>query len=189
MYPYCTCSHCLILVRLKKANLQVQQISFDVKLAHIRMIKVFFFSYSLPSRQTAVNNALWVLAAHCDVVAGHPGSNASYLAASTSDLKYTPVRNGNGTSDLSQTIFLGQLVRLCVFTTVYASSVSIPYKGILSPPSWSYQSLAELCGVGKVIHTTGGSIHTADFPQCCLLCLFDSVEEHMPFFRSFGWFS
>lgn len=51
----------------------------------------------------------------------------------------------------------------------------IHHKGILSHPSWSYQSPAELRGVGKVIHTTGGSIHTADSPQCCLLCLFNSV--------------
>lgn len=48
--------------------------------------------------------------------------------------------------------------------------------GILSPPSWSYQSLAELRGVGKVIHTTGGSIHPADSPQCCLHCLLDSLQ-------------
>lgn len=61
----------------------------------------------------------------------------------------------------------------CVcFTPVYC----VHHKGILSPPSWSYQSLAELCGVGKVIRTTGGSIHTADSPQRCLLCLFDSSQ-------------
>lgn len=33
----------------------------------------------------------------------------------------------------------------------------VHHKGILSHPSWSYQSLAELRGVRKVIHTTGGS--------------------------------
>lgn len=89
---------------------------------------------------------------------------------------HSTVGNRNWTSDLSQAIFLGQLVALCVFTIVYVSSVCILHKGILSPPSWSYQSLAELRGVGKVIHTTGGSIHTADYPQCCLLCLFDSSQ-------------
>lgn len=52
----------------------------------------------------------------------------------------------------------------------------VRHKGILPPPSWSYQSLAELRGVGKVIHTTGGSIHTADSPQRCLLCLFNSSQ-------------
>lgn len=45
-------------------------------------------------------------------------------------------------------------------------------KGILSLPSWSYQSLAELRGGGKIMHTTGGSIHTADSPQRCFLCLY-----------------
>lgn len=59
----------------------------------------------------------------------------------------------------------------CVcFTPVYC----VHHKGILSPPSWSYQSLAELRGAGKVTRTTGGSIHTADSPQRCLLRLFAS---------------
>lgn len=31
--------------------------------------------------------------------------------------------------------------------------------------------------LSKVIHTTGGSIHTADCPQCCLLWLFSSSRS------------
>lgn len=96
------------------------------------------------------------------------------------------VGNGNWTTDLSQTIFLGQLVAPVCFTPVYC----VHHKGILSPPSWSYQSLAELRGVGKVVHTTGGSIHTADSPQRCLLCLFDSSQASVVWalFLSFVFF-
>ena len=63
----------------------------------------------------------------------------------------------------------------------------VHHKDILSPPSCSYQSLAELCGVGKVI-TTGGSIRTADSPQRCLLCLFDPLQASIDGVDPLFWF-
>lgn len=56
---------------------------------------------------------------------------------------------------------------LCVCSTpaCLQCGYCVHHKGILSLRSWSYQSLAELPGVGKVVLTTGGSIHT----QSCLL--------------------
>lgn len=75
---------------------------------------------------------------------------------------------------------------LCVFYPC-VRGYCFYHKGILSPPSWSYQSLAELCGLGKVIHTTGGSRHgyTSHPPLCCFLCLFNFWRWRRPSFFGF----
>lgn len=87
--------------------------------------------------------------------------------------------------------FKASWLPLCVFYPCVCLQCGhcVHHKGILSPPSWSYQSLAELRGVGKVIHTTGGSIHTADSPRRCLLCLFDSSQASKDGVDHFSFFS
>lgn len=55
-------------------------------------------------------------------------------------------------------------------------------KGALSHPSWSYQSLAELCGAGKVIHATGGSGALCTLPPHASDC--ERVEPLFLYFSS-----
>jgi len=78
---------------------------------------------------------------------------------------------------------------LCVFypSVNLHCGYCVYHKGILSPPSWSYQSLAELYGVGKVIHTAGGGsqILTAD----TVLCHFSSSQACGPLVFGFPLFS
>lgn len=44
-------------------------------------------------------------------------------------------------------------------------------------PAGLIRVLQSYVAFSKVIHTTGGSIHTADCPQCCLLWLFNSSQS------------
>lgn len=115
--------------------------------------------------QFILNGALWLLAAQYVLQSTSAlVQGIMYLMSATSSCQIWPVvRNGNWTSDLSQTVFLGQLVALCLFTPVYVSHVCILHKSVLSPPSWSYQSVAELRGVFK-----GHPHHRRQHPYCRL---------------------
>lgn len=140
----------LILFRVKTGYLYVQQkITFSQKAnIHVLMIDQY--------------NTLWVLGAQylsskcLSSVAGHHRSNAS---CHVWPRIHPAVGNGNWTSDLSQTIFLCQLVAPCVF---------YPCVWVLCPPQGHFVTsqlvLSESCRA--MWRCKGHPHHRRQHPHC-----------------------
>lgn len=93
------------------------------------------------------------------MVAGHHKSSSGPVLAAMCDCKYALLSETECEPLTSVRLyFQASWLPLCVYPCLsLLCGYCVSHKGVLSPPSWPYQSLAEFYGAAKVIHTVGSS--------------------------------